>query len=200
MVAVRKVTAVDVPGLAATLGRAFQDDPVMSWLLPDQSRRARKAARWFQLQMERFVLKHDQCYTTADLEGGAIWAPPGKWLVSVGDQARVLPQLVSIFGRRIPAGFRAFNFIEKRHPKAPHYYLAVLGTEPARQGKGIGSALMRPVLEICDREGVPAYLESSKERNVPLYRRHGFEVTEELDLPGQGPRVWLMWREPRPGA
>ena len=103
MVEVRKVTAADVPRLAATLGRAFQDDPVLSWLLPDESRRAQRAARWFRLQMERFVLKHDRCYTTGDVDGGAIWAPPGKWLVSVGDQARVLPQLVSIFGRRIPA-------------------------------------------------------------------------------------------------
>ena len=117
--------------------------------------------------------------------------------MSMGDQLRILPQLIGIFGRRLGAGFRAFNLIEKHHPRNPHYYLAVLGTEPAHQGKGIGSALMQPVLELCDREGVPAYLESSKERNVPYYRRHGFEVTEELHLPGRGPPVWLMWREPR---
>ena len=192
MVDVRKVTAGDVPRVAAALGRAFLDDPVMSWLLPDRSRRAERAARWFELQMERFVLKHGQCYTTEDAAGGAVWAPPGKWLVSVGDQAKVLPQLISIFGRRIPAGFRAFNHIEKRHPKAPHFYLAVLGTEPARQGKGIGSALMQPVLDVCDRDGVAAYLESSKERNVPFYRRHGFETRgEEFEIPNAGPHFFM---------
>ena len=153
MVDVRKVTAGDVPRVAAALGRAFLDDPVMSWLLPDRSRRAERAARWFELQMERFVLKHGQCYTTEDAAGGAVWAPPGKWLVSVGDQAKVLPQLISIFGRRIPAGFRAFNHIEKRHPKAPHFYLAVLGTEP---GFDIGEcrrrvAKVRLLREIAQR-------------------------------------------------
>ena len=197
MTAVRKVAAADVPQVAAALGRAFHDDPVISWFLPDESRRSERAARWFSVQMARFVLQHGYCYTTDDTVGAALWAPPGKWLVSMGDQLRILPQLIGIFGRRLGAGFRAFNLIEKHHPRNPHYYLAVLGTEPAHQGKGIGSALMQPVLELCDREGVPAYLESSKERNVAYYRRHAFEVTEELDLPGGGPPVWLMWREPR---
>jgi len=72
----------------------------------------------------------------------------------------------------------------------------VLGTDPASQGRGIGSALLAPVLETCDRDGVGAYLESSKERNLAFYARHGFRMTGEVDLP-RGPRVWLMWRDPR---
>ena len=183
--------------VAAALGRAFHDDPVMSWLLPRESMRAERAARWFGLQMERFVLRHGECYTTEEVAGAALWTPPGAWRVGLLDQAKVLPQLIGIFGARLPAGFRAFNFIERHHPDLPHFYLAVLGTEPEHQGRGIGSSLMQPVLERCDREGVPAYLESSKERNVPYYGRHGFEVKRELRLPGNGPPVWLMWREPR---
>jgi len=73
----------------------------------------------------------------------------------------------------------------------------VLGTDPQHQGKGIGSALLAPVLAKCDAEGIPAYLESSKERNIPFYRRHGFEVTTELNLKN-GPSLWPMWRDPRP--
>ena len=72
----------------------------------------------------------------------------------------------------------------------------MLGTDPAAQGRGIGSALLGAVLRTCDEDGVPAYLESSKERNLAYYARHGFRVREELDLP-RGPRVWLMWRDPR---
>jgi GNAT superfamily N-acetyltransferase len=93
---------------------------------------------------------------------------------------------------------RAIAEVERVHPKEPHWYLAVLGTEPAWQGKGVGSALLAPVLQRCDREGRPAYLESSKESNLAFYARHGFEVTGTIDLLGGGPRVWPMWREPRP--
>ena len=92
---------------------------------------------------------------------------------------------------------RTLSAIEKRHPKdPPHYYLAILGTDPDHQGKGIGSSLLRPVLDICDHDGVGAYLESSKESNIAFYARHGFELTGEVRLPG-GPLVWPMWREPR---
>jgi GNAT superfamily N-acetyltransferase len=194
--AVRKATAADVDDVAQALGRAFHDDPVMTWLLPDPRTRTRRAAKWFALQLVRFVLPYDACWTTDDRTAAALWAPPGQWRVSIPDQLRILPQVLPIFGRRIPAALRLFNHVEAHHPTEPHYYLAVLGTDPPFQGKGLGSALLAPVLEACDREGLPAYLESSKERNVPFYARHGFTVTHELDVPGGGPRVWLMWREP----
>ncbi|MDP1821280.1 MAG: GNAT family N-acetyltransferase [Acidimicrobiales bacterium] len=87
--------------------------------------------------------------------------------------------------------------MEKAHRRHPeHYYLSVLGTAPDRQGEGVGSALMAPVVARCDEEGIGAYLESSKEANIPFYRRHGFEVVEELQLPS-GPGLWPMWRDPR---
>ena len=95
---------------------------------------------------------------------------------------------------------RLLNLVESMHPHEPHWYLATLGTAVEQQGKGVGGALMRPVLEHCDAEGIPCYLESSKERNVPFYRRHGFEVVKEVPLPGEGPLLWTMWREPQPAA
>ena len=86
--------------------------------------------------------------------------------------------------------------LKKNHPKEPHWYLAGLGTDPVHQRTGVGTALVTPKLEVCDREGLPAYLESSSEGSKRLYLRHGFEVTQELPLPPDGPPVWLMWREP----
>ena len=73
----------------------------------------------------------------------------------------------------------------------------VLGTEPDLQGRGIGSQLLAPILARCDQERMPAYLESSKEKNLPLYERNGFKVTEEFTIPDGGPKLWLMWRDPR---
>jgi GNAT superfamily N-acetyltransferase len=84
------------------------------------------------------------------------------------------------------------------HPQQPHSYLAGIGTDPPLQGTGIGSTLMRSRLIRCDAVGMPAYLESSKAANVPFYEHHGFTVTRELTIPGGGPTLWLMWREPQP--
>ena len=110
---------------------------------------------------------------------------------------RSAPTLVRLLGRRVGLATSVLTTIERAHPPGPHYYLAGLGTDPTHQGTGVGSAVLGPVLARCDQEGIGAYLESSKERNVPFYNRHGFEVTRELQLPKGGPPIWLMWREPR---
>jgi len=190
---VRKATAADVPRLSEAVARAFHDDPVMTWVYPTHERRR----RFTEINLAKLHLRHDTVYTTDDVEGGALWDPPGHWKVTLPDMIRTGPAMFRVTGRNSIRGMRLMSAIERRHPREPHYYLAVLGTDPDHQGKGIGSALMAPVLEICDREGTPAYLESSKESNVPFYRRHGFEVTERVDVPN-GPSVWLMWRDPHP--
>jgi GNAT superfamily N-acetyltransferase len=86
--------------------------------------------------------------------------------------------------------------IERAHPREPHWYLAVLGTDPRRQHRGVGSALLAPILARCDADRVPAYLESSKRTNVPFYERHGFRVVGELAIQG-GPVIWRMLRAVR---
>ena len=93
----------------------------------------------------------------------------------------LLPMLPVLLPR-IVRSTRAVREIERRHPVVPHYYLSVLGTDPDQQGGGIGSALLAPVLDRCDADGVAAYLESSKESNVAFYARHGFTVTERIEL------------------
>ena len=82
------------------------------------------------------------------------------------------------------------------HPHEPHHYLGILGVSPELQGRGIGSALMQPVLERCDRDGMPAYLEATTPRNRALYERHGFRVVLQVRWPDGGPPLWPMWRDP----
>jgi ribosomal protein S18 acetylase RimI-like enzyme len=193
----RKLTAEEVPRIARALARAFEDDPVMSWIFRSDAERPARLERAFALFLRKIWLPHEECYAADRLFGAALWLPPGKWHLSVPAQVRLLPSMIGVTGGNFPRLFSVLNMIEKKHPKTPpHYYLAVLGVEPEFQGRGFGGALMQPVLNRCDRDGTPAYLESSKERNVALYERHGFRVVEELRLPKDGPPIWRMWREP----
>jgi len=193
---VRRVRRDDRPRLAAVLARAFEDDPVMSWFFPDPSRRAAQNRRFFAMRL-RQLLPHEETYTVEGELGAALWAPPDRWRLGTLDSLRMGISLLPALGRRTGLITRGVDRIERSHPPAPHYYLAVLGTDPEAQGRGVGSALMRPVLDACDRDGIPAFLESSKERNIDFYARHGFRVTDEVRMP-KGPPVWPMWRDPRP--
>jgi GNAT superfamily N-acetyltransferase len=123
---------------------------------------------------------------------------PNEWRMGGLETLKMYPMLLT-WRTAIIRGLRLLAKVEEIHPEEPHWYLAALGTAPEQQGKGEASAALAPVLQRCDDEGVPAYLESSKESNLPFYRRHGFEVTTELRVPG-GPVFYPMWRDPRPSA
>jgi ribosomal protein S18 acetylase RimI-like enzyme len=92
--------------------------------------------------------------------------------------------------------FGVFEQMAAFHPKEPHWYLPLIGTDPAKQGNGHGSALLLHALAICDREKLPAYLEASSPRNIPLYRRHGFESLGSIQV-GNSPVITPMLRQPR---
>jgi len=195
---VRKATKLDVPQLKAVIARAFDDDPVINWMVAQDKRRAGRVYDALALYLDRVFMPNGEVYTTDGVHGGALWAPPGKHKVPVLRQLMMMPGLARASGMsRVRDGLAGMNAVEKKHPHEPHFYLGVLGTDPDHQGRGVGTELMRPVLERCDRERIPAYLESSKERNVPLYERNGFQVTEVFTIPRGGPPVWLMWRDPQ---
>ena len=193
----RPVTEADVPAVAALLARAFASNPGMSWVFRDPASRPAHLERLFALLLARVWLPRGECVTTAALDGAALWLGPGRWHLPLAEQARLLPRAARVAGRHTPRMLRGMALTESRHPATPeHWYLAVLGVDPSSQGRGFGPHLMAPVLERCDREGTPAYLETDTEQNVALYERHGFRVTGELTLPGGAePPVWLMWRE-----
>ena len=195
---VRRATADDVTAMAAQMARTFLDDPVTSHIFRNEARREAGLRAYFGTQMKADYLPFGGCYTAEGYAGSAIWAPAGKPLQTVlAGMLTLLPVLPYVVAN-MRTTFRLLALMESKHPREPHWYLASLGTAVEQQGKGVGGALMRPVLAHCDAEGIPCYLESSKERNVPFYRRHGFEVVEEVPLPGDGPTLWTMWREPQP--
>jgi ribosomal protein S18 acetylase RimI-like enzyme len=197
-VAVRRATAADVDAMTAQLVRSFADDPVMQHVFRAERRRPAGTRAYFRTQMRADYLRFGGCYTTEGYLGSAIWAPAGKPLAAGVNGLKTLLPVAPYVIRHSITTVRLLSLMESMHPQQPHWYLATLGTDPAAQGRGVGSALMAPVLRHCDANGVGAYLESSKERNVPFYSRHGFTVTKEVPLPGGGPSIWTMWREPRP--
>ena len=192
----RKVGEGDIGPVAAALARAFYDDPPTAWVVNDDARRERLLERSFKLYLRKLWLGQDECYTTQAIAEAAVWERPGEWKVPVLAQLLLLPSMARIYGRILPRVLRAIAALESSHPSEPHYYLLFLGVEPEWQGRGLGSALMRPVLDRCDGERIPAYLEASTPRNRMLYERHGFAVTEEFHVGKGSPPVWRMWRDP----
>ncbi|HUO47830.1 MAG TPA: GNAT family N-acetyltransferase [Acidimicrobiales bacterium] len=195
---VRLASTSERTAIAESLAAAFFDDPVMSWILADPGQRPRRLAGMFGVLLKGHYLPQETVWTTPGIDGAALWGPPGHAIVPTSAVLRNALSLLRALGVHSARALRALTHVEHLHPKEPHWYLGVLGTRPERQGTGIGSALLAPVLRRCDVEGLPAYLESSKESNLAFYGRHGFEVTGEIPLPGGGPTVWPMWRDPRP--
>lgn len=193
-VEVRRAIPADFGALAAVLARAFADDPLTRWLHPNPGSRPRQTRRTFAVRL-RQLAPQDETYTTPDRSGAALWALPGRWRDDVAASLRFLPLLPSMLPR-LSRIAQVTSRIEAAHPRVPHFYLSVLGTDPAAQRRGVAAALLRPVLERCDAERLPAYLETATERNVGWYARHGFLVRDRLELPGGAPPLWLLWREP----
>lgn len=194
---VRRASAADLPALGEMLARAFADDPVAAWSSPREAPRKRMLER-FHTARTRHFLPHGEVWMTEGGESAAVWAPPDAWKTSLRQDLELTACMLSPrLLPRVPLVVRGLLGSENKHPETPpHWYLSTLGTDPVAQGRGLGTRVLAPVLAQCDRDSVGAYLESSKERNVDYYARFGFRVIDVLDLP-RGPRIWLMWRDPR---
>jgi GNAT superfamily N-acetyltransferase len=130
-----------------------------------------------------------------DTSSVAMWLPPDP--EPPGEDVLPPEDSWALFTPEVQARFEILGqALQEAHPKEPHWYLGVLATVPEQQGRGFGARTVRPVLEICDRDGIPSHLESSNARNLPFYFRHGWAQSGELRLP-DGPSLFPMWREPQ---
>jgi ribosomal protein S18 acetylase RimI-like enzyme len=204
-ITVRAAQRADVRALSVTLGRAFYDDPIMKWMLPDDRVRAKSLTRMFALLARRQYLSLGGVeVATAKATGGSdigaatLWGPPpGPPPESRLDQLLLAPAFLWLFRGRARASGELDGLMKKVHPTEPHWYLFAIGSDPTVRGAGFGQALMRSRLDRCDAEHAPAYLEATKQETVPYYMRFGFEVTGEIEVPGGGPSMYPMWRAPR---
>jgi GNAT superfamily N-acetyltransferase len=199
--AVRAARRDEAALLGQVLADAFAEDPVFAWLIPRQLRGRDNRMRTFFTSMSRSYLRRGKpCYLAGDASAAALWAAPGAWAMPLSQViAEAVPNGLA-FRRHLFRALRTQIQIERHHARhsPPHWYLGYLGARRDRQGQGLGTQLLRAVLAGADTHGVPAYLESSNERNLPLYQRNGFRIVGELPALGHGPTIWRMWREPSP--
>ncbi|MBA4109007.1 MAG: GNAT family N-acetyltransferase [Leptothrix sp. (in: Bacteria)] len=189
---IRTATAADEAAVISALVLAFSTDPAVRWTWPDPQQYLRNFPPFVKAFGGRaFAL--GSAHVAPDFAGAALWLPPGAEMDDEGVtdivESTVSPQ----------AENDVFPLLEQmglHHPKEPHWYLPLIGVDPARQNQGHGAALMKHAMTACDRDGQLAYLESTNPRNVPLYERHGFEMLARLQV-GSSPPIFPMLRRPR---
>ena len=189
---IKTALASDEAGVFGALTLAFGADPMARWSLPDPA----KYLTVFPSIVRAFggnAFERGTAYIANGFVGAALWLPPGV----VSDEE----SLTKLFDENVDDDIKEhlpgiFEQMEKFHPTEPHWYLPMIGVDPAHQGVGVGSALMAEGLKAVDRDGLIAYLESSNPKNISLYERHGFEVIGEIQS-GSSPALRPMLRKAR---
>lgn len=170
---------------------AFSTDPVARWAYPNSQQYLQYFSNFIRLFGGK-AFEMGSAYYIDNFAAASLWLPPD---VQSDEQG-----LISLFETTVSDEikddlFAVFEEMGKYHPAEPHWYLPMIGTDPTKQGKGYGSALLRHALAICDRDNKSAYLESSNQRNIPLYERFGFELLGVIQV-GSSPPLFPMLREP----
>jgi GNAT superfamily N-acetyltransferase len=197
-VAIRAAEGNDRETVVRLLDEAFRDDPVSSWVFPDEEYRRTTHHRLMGAFTD-IVFAEGRVDVTEDGTACALWLPvpagEHSGTEDDADDAVRLRETVDPDNERVE---RIARLMAASHPtERAHEYLWMIGVAPGRQGEGLGTALIQHVLDRCDREGLPAYLEASSARSTRLYERLGFACTgRTLDIP-DGPKMWPMWRDPR---
>ena len=189
---VRATSPAEAEAAVAAIVLAFAADPAARWSFPDP---AVYLAR-FPAVVRAFggrAFAAGTAFHVENFAGAALWLPPGT---GPDEEA-----LMGIFGEAVPPDlqeevFSVFEQMGAFHPAEPHWYLPLIGVDPARRGQGHGAALLRHALADCDRDHVPAYLESSNPSGIPLYERHGFVALGRIQA-GSSPPIVPMLRQAR---
>ena len=199
-------TVIKLPELkmndaAELLARAFYDDPLMLYLFPDDLERLDMGKRFFLLNMKH-AAQQGQLYTTDSFKGVAVWRffgiEPEVEKESADDPRAQLPAYMGADAfQRLMNVVQCTTEIHRKLMQVKHCYLLFLGVDTVWQGKGTGGLLIKPVLDRADEKGLACYLETNKARNVEFYRKQGFEIGEERQIPAGGPYVWGLVRSPK---
>ena len=200
---VDRMQPADEPAVIAALSRAFYDDPLFGFFVPNLLKQSKALVSFMSSGVKDAIPFNEVwvAHTDGVVAAAAVWLPPGGYPRNVRREVmtyvRTLPTFLQC-GKRIPRAMALLGAVDKAHHElhGPHYYLGILGSEPKLQRAGAGSAVLAPVLERCDTEGLPAYLETQKESNIAYYARHRFELVQKIEVDGCPP-IWTLLRQPK---
>lgn len=193
---IRDAVHGDLDILVDSLSDSFAEDPMFNWVFPQR----KLYPHFFHMLVKDVYLERGIVHIEEQGRAAALWLPPEE-------RFKLAPRIGLLgFGLKLvkQGGLRPIwrllqqgAIFSKHQPREPHYYLQFIGCRSDHQGQGIGAALLKQGIKICDEHGMPAYLECSNSRNVPLYERHGFEVRSQQVVGKNGPMAWFMWRDSR---
>ncbi len=181
----------------AMLARAFHDDPMMVYAIPDAADRTRTLPEFY-ARMVRFGFLNGEVLTTAaEMRGVSVWLPPDVQWTREKIEAAGLHELSKIVGADAMARYREVvgpeSEARERFANGPYWYLFLLAVDPPYQGRGLGGELMKPMLDRIQASGLPCFLETESARNVAFYRKHGFEAVVDGEAAGRsGVRFWTF--------
>ncbi|HYD09909.1 MAG TPA: GNAT family N-acetyltransferase [Acidimicrobiales bacterium] len=178
---------------AEILASAFVDDPTMSWVFPE--RRHEKLRALFGFIVGDALEGLESVHVLEDGRAAAAWTPPGTPDWDDARNLRFMQAVGGVFDGEDAERLATLDEASRKvHPHEPHWYLGILGARPEAHGTGAGTQLLgRCLSTFVDRDGLPAYLESSNPRNVTLYLRHGFEIIGDIPI-ADGVSMTAMWR------
>ena len=194
-----RLTKSQIKPASKVLARAFQNDPLSAYWIPDAQKREDLLTPIFEVVI-RYGVSHGEVYATSiALEGVAVWHSPGKTKMSVWSTIRSGGfSLVPKVGIRVISRMQSYDkyalALHQRLADFPHWYLAPVGVDPVFQGNGYGDILMKSMLVRLDIDGLPCYLETHREKNVEMYKNYGFTVVETGVIPGTELKHWSMLR------
>jgi GNAT superfamily N-acetyltransferase len=201
--AVDRMQSHEQPAVIAALARAFYDDPLFGFFTPNLVTQSKMIIAFMGAGVKDAAPFGETHLAHADgkVASAAVWLPPGTYPRGARRDMLTYARSASTFvrcGRRIGRALALLSAVDRAHQELtePHFYLAILGTDPRFRRSGAASAALAPVLERCDTEGLPAYLETQKEGNLAYYARHRFEVVQKIEVKGCPP-IWTLRREPR---
>lgn len=195
-----RLTRKDRDAGAAVLVRAFAEYELFKYYFHDETER-RAVIETFVFLVLSVCLKYGEVYASSGKpEGVSAWLPPGKapfgsWQILSSVPLSTLLKLGRQGASRMRAHGRYVDNLHRRLVPYSHWYLQIIGVDPAYHGQGFASRLVRPVLERIDRERMPCFVETNREKNVAIYRRFGFEVISEDKIPGTELTSFAMLRK-----